>query len=86
MLWRVSCHRMPGGATRLYGPEYQSFLSSIKRHFPLLEVLLIAPNGPTPLLDGCHFIDDSIEDKELVGKIIALTQAARARDRPHGIR
>jgi hypothetical protein len=70
----------------VYGPEYQSFLSSIKQHFPLLEVLLIAPGGPTPPPDGCHFIDDSIQDEELVGKITALAQAARERDQRHGIR
>jgi hypothetical protein len=69
-----------------YDPEYQSFLSSIKQHFPLLEVLLIAPDGPIPVPDGCHFIDDSIQDEELVGRITALAQAARARDQRHDIR
>jgi hypothetical protein len=70
----------------VYGPEYQSFLSSIKRHFPVLEVILIAPDGPTPPPDGCHFIGDSIQDAELVGRITALAQAARASDQRHGIR
>ena len=70
----------------IYGPEYQSFLSSIRHHFPLLEVVLIAPGGPTPPPDGCYFIDGSAGDADLAGRITAVSPAARAADHRHGIR
>jgi hypothetical protein len=70
----------------IYGPEYQSFLSSIQHHFPLLEVVLIAPGGPTAPPDGCRFLDWSAGDADLAGRIAAVSQAARAADHRHGIR
>jgi hypothetical protein len=70
----------------IYGPEYQAFLSSIHHHFPLLEIVLIAPGGPTAPPDGCRFLDGSAGDADLAGRIAAVSQAARAADHRHGIR
>jgi hypothetical protein len=69
-----------------YGPEYQSFFSSIKLHFPFLEIVLIAPVGPTSPPDGCHFIDGSAGQAELSGMIAAFSKAPRMADQRHGIR
>lgn len=69
-----------------YGPEYQSFFSSLRLHFPFLEIVLIAPLGPTPLPNGCHFIDGSEEPAKISAAIAALSRAPRLADQRHGIR
>jgi hypothetical protein len=70
----------------VYGPEYQSFFSSLKLHFPFLEIVLIAPPGPTPPPEGGHFIDGSAEDADISGGIAAFLQAPRMADHRRGIR
>ncbi len=68
-----------------YGQEYQSFLASIKKHFSLLEVLLITPKAPTSLPEGCHFVDGSTT-KRLLSEITAFSRAIYMSDHRQGIR
>jgi hypothetical protein len=70
----------------VYGPEYQSFLASLKLHFPLLEIVLVAPAGLTSPPDGCHFIDGSPGDADLTDAIAVFLEAPRMADHRRGIR
>jgi hypothetical protein len=70
----------------VYGPEYQAFLSSLKLHFPFLEIILVAPAGPTSPPDGCHFIDGPADDAGLTAAIAACVKAPRMADHRGGIR
>jgi hypothetical protein len=70
----------------VFGPEFQSFFSSLKLHFPYLEIILIAPVGPTSLPDGCYFIDGSAGHEDIAGRMAAYSRTPRMANHRSGIR
>jgi hypothetical protein len=70
----------------VFGPEYLSFFSSLRLHFPFLEIVLIAPAGPTSPPEGCHFIDSSEGQADIAGRMAAFSRAPRMADKRRGIR
>ena len=70
----------------VYGPEYQLFLSTLKLHFPFLEIVLIAPVGPTSPPEGCHFIDGAADGADLADRLEEFSRVPRIVDHRRGIR